>query len=98
MAGTPEPRRRVRSEAGAKNMANTHMLRLRISPTQYQRLKDNAHTAGSISIANYLRYLLLDKEIRLETSINAIGKYAELIPEIHKARSEERRVGKECRL
>jgi hypothetical protein len=51
-------------------MAKTRMILFRVTPTQYERILNNASAKGHKTMAGYLRYLALNKDMVFEKRFN----------------------------
>ncbi|MFC1741606.1 hypothetical protein ACFL3V_03670 [Nanoarchaeota archaeon] len=55
-------------------MAKTRMILFRVTQSQYERIQNNAQAKGHTSVASYLRYTALDKDLVFEKRFNDMYK------------------------
>lgn len=53
-------------------MAKNHTLKFKVSPSQYEQIKNNARACGYVALAPYLRDIALQKVNYLEAKIGEI--------------------------
>ncbi len=50
----------------------TRNLQVKVTPNQFERIKNNAQAKGFVTVAQFLRYLALDKDMQFEKKFNEL--------------------------
>jgi len=69
-------------------MAKTRMILFRVTESQHDRIWNNVYAKGYKSLASYMRYLALDKDMMFEQRFN------EMYNKIVRTRTESNNISK----